>query len=169
MLSIVASYVLNLILNTIMELVQFIINTLIAANYVISNNFQFISSILFAVLFAIILSHFYDKKALKCVMDIFTHKSINDNIWKDYIDFDEGTIMQVTYHNGNMYMGTFEYCEENELNSWFALKQYAICEHDGEAFSPSNNHPDARLIINFKDVERIELFYPDDRNIKEQT
>ena len=64
------------------------------------------------------------------------------------------------------YCGKLIEIEENGINSWFALTQYDKFDIETKKIlpSPTTTFP-TRLVLNFKDVEAIELVYNKDSKL----
>ena len=156
--SIVASYFIKYILESVDKV------WLSSLGMGVSHNL-FISSA-----FAIILSYacvrIYNNKSIKTVIGNITHKSINNNIWQDRIDFDNCSILYILDRSGKRYIGVFDYCEENGMDSWISLKDYVIIEN-GKRYhtEPMINNND-KLLINMRDILTVEIYdnvpIPDD-------
>lgn len=54
------------------------------------------------------------------------------------------------------------------MDSWFVLGNYVVSENNSTSKNFLYNEND-KLLINFKDVERIELFYPDTFEVVNET
>ncbi len=165
--SVIISYILNCVLYPIIHFI--LLWTHIPIEHIITNNTRCFFVSVFAIILAIGLAKIYELKFINRILSIFSYKSINNSVWRDYIDFDKGDLLYITCQNGNTYVGFLDYLEENGLDSWFVLKRYSVSEKNDIELSATNIYPNARLFVNLKNVERIELFNPNDRNIKEQT
>lgn len=119
--------------------------------------------ILTSVFIAFLTAKVYESKAFNKLLGKLSNKSINDSIWRDLVDFKNTTHMSVMCRNGTVYVGRLEYFEENGMDSWFALSLYAIKDYDKEGIQKAESFDD-RLIINIRDVERVELLYSNDKN-----
>lgn len=128
-------------------------------------------NVLIIVAFSIVLAFCFARistwKWINKVFGIISYKSINNSVWKDFINFDEGTRVLITVKdNKTMYYGNFLYCEENGENSWFVLSDYAMTIDGRNTYSMCKEHPTAKLLIQMKDVSRVELIY-DNNQFKE--
>ena len=131
-----------------------------------NSNVYIVLYILFSIICAILISRIVSYRWVNNLLGFISNKSINNNVWRDKLDFVNGTKLCVTVNDKNMmYYGNFEYCEENGIDSWFVLNNYAISFGGNKTYSPCVDNPDAKLVIQLKNVERIEIF-PND-NVKD--
>lgn len=107
---------------------------------------------------AIIASRIINYKWVNNLVGCISNKSINNNVWRDKLDFKNGTKLCVTVNDKKRYLGDFDYCEENGIDSWFVLKNYAITTNGDKVYSTCLENPDAKLVIQLKNVERVEIF-----------
>lgn len=113
-------------------------------------------------LLAIIFTFFKRSKFISVVLYKINNKSINNDIFDDVIDYQKRTLMRIFIKSSNLYyIGKFSYREENGINSWICLIDY--CSVDSSTndtiFDPSQSNIKSSVIINCKDIERIELVY----------
>ena len=99
---------------------------------------------------------------------MFNHKSINDDIFDDVLDYEKTTMLTIYLKNSDMYyIGRFVYREENGLNSWIALADYSSMDKntDAEIFEPNAKGLSSSVLINLSNVERIEITYSEDSKV----
>lgn len=87
------------------------------------------------------------------------HKSLHEDIWRDIIDYKNGTTLRFICCDG-IYTGVLVGHEEKGNDSWFVLEDYIVDEENSEYSSEDVNY-ETRLAINLKNVKRVELFYGD--------
>ena len=108
-------------------------------------------------------------KVFPWILRLFTNKSINDDLWRDVLDYSKGTTLKVFLKNESaFYTGDLMQHEENGLDSWILLTNYSrsyinekreeVEEFDSD--SCLSNFP--KVMIPLIEVERIELFYKED-------
>lgn len=113
---------------------------------------------------ALVICLFLNSKYGKMFLNRLNHKSPNDDIWLDVIDYDLGTDMRVFLKNSNVYYdGEFTIREEKGNDSWFVFRNYRMYENGTEV--KNGDKKKKRLAINLNSIERIELFYEDDTKI----
>lgn len=96
------------------------------------------------------------------------HKTINSDIFDDVIDYDKKTMLRIYMKNSNvLYIGTFKFREEKGNESYIALIDYASMNSDTKdiIFKPDDNDMKSSVVINLRDIERIELIYEQDSEI----
>ena len=96
------------------------------------------------------------------------HKSIHEDIFDDIIDYNKKTILQVYIKNSSvMYIGTFKVREEKGSESYIALIDYAAMDVNTRnvIFNPNKKNLNSSVIINLRDVERIEVIYAKDSDL----
>mgnify|MGYP004554525553 CR=1 FL=1 len=112
-----------------------------------------------AVIVSIIMIFLYDSKIVNFVFRKINYKSIHDNIWRDVIDYKNGTTMRFICEDVS-YIGVLAEHEENGNDSWFVLEKYII-EENGSEISYKDIKEQSKIAINLKDVKRVELYYSD--------
>ena len=123
-----------------------------------------------SVCLAFVMYCVYLSKAIRTFLSKFAHKSFNDDIWRDIVDYDKGTTFKV-FLKGNeiIYIGKLIAHEEKGLDSWFALKDYTCMYMDEGTttyeFDSTEIDMPSIAVINFRDIERAELFYKVDTQI----
>lgn len=120
-------------------------------------------SIIFSTISSIIWAKLYTSKRFHNFMISYFNKSQNEDIWRDIIDFENGSMLKI-YIKGYPYyiMGRYKSHEEKGEKSWFVLSAYTKIDK-GSNFN-YNNEPDFSLrddiiiAIRLRDVEHIEIF-----------
>lgn len=94
------------------------------------------------------------------------HKSVHNDIWHDIVNYN-GTTLKITCNNEEItYTGILIGHEEKGSDSWFTLEDYFIKPKNGDAYASRDIGIPARIVINLKSVDRIELFYSDEEKVK---
>lgn len=168
--SVIMSCISNTIFSFILDIIRLIPFLNAILKYIMNNNIYLLLSSVFAILLAVLVARIYDCKWISYILSIFTYKAKYDSVWREYINLkNQGTIMKIACKNGNTYMGLFDYCEENGLDSWFVLKEYITITPEQKITKMPERYTHARLLINLKDVELVELLYNTKKDIEEQT
>lgn len=97
---------------------------------------------------------------IKFVNKILLHinnKSIHDDIWQDIIDYRNGTTLRFICGN-TIYIGVLVGHEEKGNDSWFILEDFIVDGKD-ENYEAKDMNCHAKLAINLKNVDRVELYY----------
>lgn len=98
-----------------------------------------------------------------------THnKSVNDDIFDDIVDYEKPMMMSVYIKSSEIYyVGQFCFREEKGVDSWIALIRYCSVrkEDDQIVYNPQKAGRKSTVLINLKDVERIENFYEEDSKV----
>lgn len=121
-----------------------------------------------AIVASIIVTKFKNSKLIIYVLHKTNHKSGNDDVFDDIIDYDKGTTMQVYLKSSkSMYIGQFLYREEKGLESWIVLVTYSSLSTEDYhvMFCPIDDNYKSTVMINLRDIDRIELVYKDDSNV----
>lgn len=146
------SYILKAILS--------ILHSLILPTVQFDWSFKIIISVIFAIIVAFCIVRISENKIVGTIVETFGHKSLNNSVWKDYIDFEKGTKLHITCDHGKtQYFGDFLYCEENGLDSWFVLENYSVFIDGKDVYSPCIDNPNNKLVIRLNEVDRVELYY----------
>lgn len=97
------------------------------------------------------------------------YKAVNSNLWKEAIDYDNGTIIKMYLKNQELvYTGLLAGHEENGSDSWFQLRKY-LCGNlkTGSETNSADIGLKTTAMIPLSEVERVELFYTDDSIVPE--
>ena len=107
------------------------------------------------------LSLIYTSDKFKNFMVKYFHRTPNEDIWLDVLDFKNGSNLKVFFKEKENYLiGQYKCYEEKGADSWFALTGYAwFSKSTGKILKPSYLE-DNSVIITFKisDVEHLEIF-----------
>lgn len=117
-----------------------------------------------AVLFSIIFALISECKFVNTLFMKINNKSIHNDIWQDTVDYKNGTTLKMTCDSG-IYTGILVAHEEKGNDSWFIIEDYIVKEVNDEYESKDIPY-NCRLAINLKKVNRIELFYGDEKDSK---
>lgn len=137
-------------------------------------NVQFIDSskIIIYSLMGVLLSFLiiWLKKSviIQRLLYISNNKSINNDIFDDIIDYEEPTMMKICIKNSSVYyVGKFCFREEKGLDSWIALINYCYADKKTNEviYDSCSSGLNSIMIINLKDVERIEIIYENESKV----
>lgn len=116
-----------------------------------------------AIIMPFLISIFLQTKIFRTILFKTNRKSINDAIFNDIIDYDKKTIMRIYLKSSPvMYIGTFKIREEKGTESYITLIDYVsfnIENGKNIIFQPDKYKLKSSVVINLKDIERIELIY----------
>lgn len=120
---------------------------------------------------SLILAKFLNVNIIKRAMRFWGNKSLNNSIWRDIVDFDQGTKILVSIIGSTYgYLGFLLEMEEKGSESWFALTDWVKVKMDdnNEVAGTFNqvNHPELKssIVLRLSDVKSMMLFY--DKNTK---
>lgn len=112
------------------------------------------------VCFSIVISQI--KWFKKITVKLF-NKTLNNDIWRDILDFTNGSNLKVYLRNQEYYIiGHHKNHEENGESSWLALSAFG--KFDKETNLPYKKEPsylnrsDVIIAVRFSDIEHIEIF-----------
>lgn len=124
--------------------------------------------IITGVLLAFLITWLRQTKFIKKVFTHFNHKSINDDIFDDVIDYDKRTMMSVYLKSSDLYyIGRFVYREEKGNDSWICLADYGTLDKQSNKiiYDPEEAALKSSVVIPLSSVERIEIVYENDSNV----
>lgn len=120
-------------------------------------------SIIIGVLFACLISILSQRKWFRKITVKLFHKTLNDDIWRDVLDLENGSNLKVYLKGRDYYIiGHHKNHEEKGNDSWLALSAFA--KIDKETNNNYKNEPsyldksDVLITIRFSDIEHIEIF-----------
>lgn len=126
---------------------------------IINSGLSMIIGILFVCLMAILSQRKWFKKI---TVKLF-HKTLNNDIWRDVLDLENGSNLKVYLKNQDYYIiGHHKSHEEKGNDSWIALSAFA--KFDKKTNKNYENEPsyldrkDIIITLRFADIEHIEIF-----------
>jgi hypothetical protein len=105
---------------------------------------------------------------LQKILYKISSKSVCANIFDDVLDYKKRTTLQVYLKDSNiMYIGTFKFLEENGLDSYIVLIDYASFDKQTKAviFEPDKHNLHSVAVVNLRDIERIEIIYSENSEV----
>lgn len=117
------------------------------------------------VFLAFVITYLRNTKIIRAILFKVNNKTINDDIFNDIIDYKKITTMHIYLKSSDeCYCGRYLIREENGMDSWISLIDYYKKNKttNNIVFDPRKSGIKSTVTINFKDIERIELFYQDD-------
>lgn len=148
-----------------------IAHTFIFVNVKFSDSAKILSYSSIGLCLSVIITLFRNTKPLRTILYKVNNKSVNDDIFDDVIDYNKRTNMMVYLRNSPLlYIGRFLYREEKGIDSYIALIDYAcLSTKDGQViFDPDKSDMLSTVVINLKDIERIQLQYDKDSAVWER-
>lgn len=106
---------------------------------------------------ACLFSYIYGKGILNKISLLINHKTIYPDIWDNVVDYENGTTLRIVCDDV-VYAGVLAEREEKGNESWVVLEDYTVHEN-GELYSSKDQKYPSKLMINLRDVKRIELYY----------
>lgn len=122
-----------------------------------------LSGISFALLtvLTILASIIYSTKWFRALLVRSFHKTPYSDIWRDTLDFDNGSNLRVYFKNSNIgIIGHHKVHEENGEASWFAVSAPIKFNTDTDETIDDKNMDNEDFVVTFRlcDVEHIEIF-----------
>lgn len=144
------------------------LHVFILPNYSFNNSIKILVYSLTGFLLAFISTRFMTTKFPQKFLYIANNKSINDNIFDDMIDYKKRTMMKIYIKSSDIYyLGRFAFREEKGIESWIALIDYYCLniKDDDISFDPGHDNLKSSVVINLREVERIEIIYENDSEV----
>lgn len=114
-----------------------------------------------AFLLSLFIAWIFEKKFFNRFPINLLHKSVHDDIWRDAIDYENGTTLRFV-SGENVYTGILDRHEEKGNDSWFLLSNYII-EEDGKIYDSEQalkeTDMESKMAINLKNVDYVQLYY----------
>lgn len=161
----------SLFISILVKSICSIVHTFIFVNVNFSDSTKILIYSSIGLFLAIIITWLRNINPLRMVLYKVNNKSLNDDIFDDVIDYDKRTNMMIYLRNSPLlYIGRFLYREEKGIDSYIALIDYAcLSTKDGQViFDPDKSDMLSTVVINLKDVERIQLQYEKDSAVWER-
>ena len=158
----------SLFVSYIIKSICSVVHSLVLTQMIFGNSFKILIYIFVGTIIATFATWVKKWKIIQKLLYFTNNKSINDDIFDDIIDYDRPTMMQIHLRSSNVYyIGKFFFREENGINSWLALINYISIENGSNnvLYQPDSGDIKSVVIINLKDIERIELIYEDDSEV----
>lgn len=120
-------------------------------------------SILIGIIFVCIIAVLSQRKWFRKITVKLFHKTLNNDIWRDILDLENGSNLKVYLKDKNYYIiGHLKNYEETGIDSWIALSAFA--KFDTTLNRPLENEPNYLennnifITVRFSDIEHIEIF-----------
>lgn len=120
-------------------------------------------SIIIGIIIVSVIAVLSQRKWFKNLTVKLFHKTLNDDIWRDVLDLDNGSNLKVYLKDKDYYLiGHHKNHEEKGNDSWLALSGFA--KFDKETNKNYKNEPSyinnekIVITIRFSDIEHIEIF-----------
>ena len=122
---------------------------------------------LFASFLSVIMVLFTEIKYINNILLHINNKSIHDDIWQDVIDYRNGTTLRFVCGD-TIYTGVLVGHEEKGNDSWFILEDFII-DNPQNYYQAEDMTCYARIAVNLKNVDRVELYYGEPKKFLENT
>lgn len=155
----------SLFISYMISIFYTVIHNIIFTNYNFNEATKSLIYIISGLIFSLIVIFFQNTKFFKKILRFLNHKSSHNDIFDDVIDYKTKTLLQIYIKNSPvMYIGTFKIREEKGIDSYIVLVDYvSLNATTKEAlFNPSKNNLKSSVLINLRDIERIEIIYNND-------
>ena len=132
---------------------------------------EFIKILIYVLLGGILPFIIIRIRNIKCVSNLIyktNNKSLNSDIFDDVIDYQSPTMLQIYLKSSDVYyIGKFCCREEKGLESWVVLINYIVAKQDTNqiVYDPQKDKLKSTVMINLRDVDRIELVYNNDSKV----
>lgn len=155
----IISCVISYLLLTLVSLIRFNFIIKLPDTALFNSAISSIVGVILTTLISIVYNHKWFKKL---TVKLF-HKTPYNSIWRDVIDFEEGSNLKV-YLKGKKYyiIGHHKYHEEKDDDSWLVLSAFAKIDvktnenyKDEPSFLDNEN---VVITVRFSDIEHIEIF-----------
>lgn len=118
-------------------------------------------SIILSTIFGCLTSKVFISNKFKKLMVKYFHRTPNDDIWLDVLDFKNGSNLKIYLKNKDYYIiGNYKCYEEKGNDSWIALTGYIkfTCKDD-TVINPSHKGDKSVIItVRFSDIDHMEIF-----------
>lgn len=108
----------------------------------------------------LVVARLYASNKLKKFMVKYFHKTPNDDIWRDVLDFEKGSNLKIYVKDADYYViGHHKNHEEKGNESWLALSAFGKYKKvDNQCIINYHDSPSTLFTIRFNDIEHIEIF-----------
>jgi hypothetical protein len=120
-------------------------------------------AIILGTIFSIVLSILFTCKWFSKLMVVLFHKTPNEDIWRDVLDFQNGSNLKIYLKNEGYYViGHYKNLEEKGEESWITLSGFA--KYNKKTNKNYMNEPSyiddnsVTYMIRIADIEHIEIF-----------
>lgn len=120
-------------------------------------------AVLLGTVLALVIACIFSAKWFSKISIKIFHKTLNDDIWMDVLDFKEGSNLKVYLKDKDYYViGHHKNHEEKGNDSWLALSAFGkYSKETNKACDGENLYHDKENVIytvRFSDIEHIEIF-----------
>ena len=155
----------SLFLSYTISIFYTVVHDIILSDYDFSEAFKSLIYISSGLIFSLIIIFLQNTKAFKKMLRKLNHKALHDDIFDNILDYSNKMILQVYMKNSPvLYIGTFKVREEKGIDSYISLIEYVSIDSKTKEtiFSPEEDGLNSSVIINLRDIERIEVIYGKD-------
>lgn len=157
----------SMFISYIIQSIWSIIHQFTLSKIIISSELTIIIYIITAVVMCLVFTYIKNNSLILQKLLYKSHKTGNDDIFDDIIDYNLPTMMCVYMKSNILYIGKFSIKEEKGLDSWITLINYfsADKETKEKIFDPDEKNLKSVVVLNLRDIERIELIYEDESKV----
>lgn len=142
------------------------IHSIILPEIDFNNNLKVILYIVTALVTSALISWLYNSTFIKKFLYKLGKKTFGNDVFKDIVDYNKRTMMMVYLKESDiMYGGIFKLKDEKGADSYITLIKYCLYEKNSNTLIRDFNKQKASVVINLRDVERIEIIYEDDSEV----
>lgn len=132
----------------------------------ISESVDILLHVIIAVALVFITIRFRDSMMIKKLLSNLSHKSPNTYAVNDTIDYNKRTRMSIYLKNSDVcYLGIFKLKDETGVDFYITLVSYMTIDKNTKSIISDMREIKSSVMINSRDIERIEMFYEDDSEV----
>lgn len=132
----------------------------------ISHSLVVLIYVVVAIISSLAISIFINTNSFKSILVTISYKTPNTFIFRDVLDFEEGTILCLYLKNSNIkILGQSSVMEENGIDSYLSLTNYSYYDNDDNEIKTFLDSERGMVVTSLKDIERIEILYPKESKV----
>lgn len=158
----------SLFLSYTISIFYTVVHDIILSDYNFNEALKSLIYISSGLIFSLIIVFLQNTKVFKKILRKLNHKALHDDIFDNILDYNNKTILQIYMKNSPvLYIGSFKVREEKGIDSYISLIEYIAIDSKTKetVFDPEENGLNSSVIINLRDVERIEVIYEKDSDL----
>lgn len=158
----------SLFINILIKAFYSALHSVIFVNVAFNDSVKIVIYVISAAILPFIIIKILNSHFFRDILNWIGKKTINKNIFEDIIDHEKRTMMIIYPKDADVYyIGACKLREENGVDSYIALIEYAI--FDKLSQEPIRDSKElglkASMLFNLRDIEHIELVYEDDSKV----
>ena len=158
----------SLFLSYTISIFYTVVHDIILSDYNFNEALKSLIYISSGLIFSLIIVFLQNTKVFKKILRKLNHKALHDDIFDNILDYNNKTILQIYMKNSPvLYIGSFKVREEKGIDSYISLIEHIAIDSKTKetVFDPEENGLNSSVIINLRDVERIEVIYEKDSDL----